>query len=185
MFVPFLHRGSCGVVRLEPLNGEGIMAAAAAAGPKRLTLLLLRSNGRILLGRKKRGFGAGKANGFGGKVEVGETIKEAAVREMQEESGVTIDAADACEASMHACMRACTLPPHAPFWTTTILNIPAMRATGTVTVDTVRTCDCIACDSACDLALNITHACAWCTAMCVESACRWPVHPWLIEGMPA
>jgi len=109
------------------------MAAAAAAGPKRLTLLLLRSNGRILLGRKKRGFGAGKANGFGGKVEVGETIKEAAVREMQEESGVTIDPADACEASicMHACVHVCTLPLHAPFWTTTILNIPATRATGT------------------------------------------------------
>jgi 8-oxo-dGTP pyrophosphatase MutT (NUDIX family) len=101
--------------------------AAAAAGPKRLTLLLLRSNGRILLGRKKRGFGAGKANGFGGKVEVGETIKEAAVREMHEESGVTIDLADACEASMHACVHpptSCTLldhhhpqhPSHACYW---------------------------------------------------------------------
>jgi 8-oxo-dGTP pyrophosphatase MutT (NUDIX family) len=104
---PCLHP-FCKEERLEPLNGEGIMAAAAA-GPKRLTLLLLRSNGRILLGRKKRGFGAGKANGFGGKVEVGETIKEAAVREMQEESGVTIDPADACEASI--CMHACVHPP--------------------------------------------------------------------------
>ena len=64
---------------------------AGALAPKRLTLLLLRSNGRILLGRKKRGFGAGKANGFGGKVEVGETILQAAVREMQEECGVTVE----------------------------------------------------------------------------------------------
>jgi 8-oxo-dGTP pyrophosphatase MutT (NUDIX family) len=96
--------------------GEGIMAAAAAAaaGPKRLTLLLLRSNGRILLGRKKRGFGAGKANGFGGKVEVGETIKEAAVREVQEESGVTIDPADACEASMRACIPSHLMHPSGP-----------------------------------------------------------------------
>ena len=34
----------------------------------------------ILLGYKKRGFGARKWNGFGGKVEIGETIEEAAKR---------------------------------------------------------------------------------------------------------
>lgn len=32
----------------------------------------------VLLGMKKRGFGAGKWNGFGGKVQPGETIEEAA-----------------------------------------------------------------------------------------------------------
>eukprot|EP00729_Bicosta_minor_P028396 gene28396-12164_t len=60
--------------------------------PKRLTLILLREleTSRILLGMKKRGFGAGKWNGFGGKVEVGETIVEGAVREMQEESGLVV-----------------------------------------------------------------------------------------------
>eukprot|EP00056_Hartaetosiga_gracilis_P017260 m.6785 g.6785 ORF g.6785 m.6785 type:complete len:260 (-) comp5533_c0_seq2:84-863(-) len=41
---------------------------------------------RILLGMKKRGFGKGKFNGFGGKLEKGETVEEAAVRELQEES---------------------------------------------------------------------------------------------------
>ena len=37
---------------------------------------------------KKRGFGEGKWNGVGGKVDEGETIEEAAVREMKEEIGV-------------------------------------------------------------------------------------------------
>jgi 8-oxo-dGTP diphosphatase/2-hydroxy-dATP diphosphatase len=37
---------------------------------------------------KKRGFGAGRWNGFGGKVEPGETIAEAAARELFEEANV-------------------------------------------------------------------------------------------------
>ena len=39
---------------------------------------------------KKRGFGVGKINGVGGKVETGETIEEAARREANEEIGVTL-----------------------------------------------------------------------------------------------
>jgi 8-oxo-dGTP pyrophosphatase MutT (NUDIX family) len=39
---------------------------------------------------KKARFGAGKYNGFGGKVEPGETIAEAAARELAEESGVRV-----------------------------------------------------------------------------------------------
>lgn len=46
---------------------------------------------RILLGMKKRGFGAGLWNGFGGKVQEGETIEEGAKRELQEESGLTAE----------------------------------------------------------------------------------------------
>ncbi|OWF51812.1 7,8-dihydro-8-oxoguanine triphosphatase-like [Mizuhopecten yessoensis] len=53
---------------------------------KLLTLVLLRQAPRILLGMKKRGFGVGRWNGFGGKVEPGETIKAAARRELLEES---------------------------------------------------------------------------------------------------
>jgi len=56
--------------------------------PKLLTLAIIRKDGKVLLGMKKRGFGAGYFNGFGGKVEANETIDEAAVRELQEESGV-------------------------------------------------------------------------------------------------
>lgn len=39
---------------------------------------------------KKRGFGTGKWNGVGGKVEPGETVRAAAVREVFEEIGVTL-----------------------------------------------------------------------------------------------
>lgn len=38
---------------------------------------------------KKRGFGVDHYNGFGGKVEQGETIEKAAVRELFEEVGIT------------------------------------------------------------------------------------------------
>ncbi|TVQ24778.1 MAG: 8-oxo-dGTP diphosphatase [Spirochaetaceae bacterium] len=45
--------------------------------------------GRVLLIHKKRGLGSGKINGPGGRIEGGETAYEAAVRETQEEVGVT------------------------------------------------------------------------------------------------
>lgn len=45
---------------------------------------------RVLLGMKKRGFGAGRWNGFGGKVELGETIEDAAKREVLEEAGIKV-----------------------------------------------------------------------------------------------
>ncbi|XP_019722013.1 oxidized purine nucleoside triphosphate hydrolase [Hippocampus comes] len=58
---------------------------------KLLTLVLVVEPGRVLLGMKKRGFGAGKWNGFGGKVQSGETVEEGARRELLEESGLTVD----------------------------------------------------------------------------------------------
>ena len=51
---------------------------------------MILQNNRILLAMKKRGFGAGKWNGVGGKLETGETVEEAAKREAWEEIGVTI-----------------------------------------------------------------------------------------------
>lgn len=48
----------------------------------------------MLLGDKLRGFGAGKLVGVGGKVEPGETLVEAAVRELAEESGLVADPRD-------------------------------------------------------------------------------------------
>lgn len=60
--------------------------------PSRLyTLVMVLQPPRILLGMKKRGFGAGLWNGFGGKVQEGETIEEGAKRELQEESGLTAE----------------------------------------------------------------------------------------------
>ena len=49
------------------------------------TLCLLRKDNKILLPRKKRGVGAGKFNGVGGKIEQGETPEQAMIRETQEE----------------------------------------------------------------------------------------------------
>lgn len=53
------------------------------------TLCFVIKDGQILLIRKKRGLGAGKINGPGGRLEAGETPLEAAVRETEEELGVT------------------------------------------------------------------------------------------------
>jgi len=59
--------------------------------PKKvLTLTMLLNEERILLGLKKRGFGTGRWNGFGGKVSEGESIEEAALREIREESGILL-----------------------------------------------------------------------------------------------
>lgn len=57
---------------------------------KELTLGFLRRDDEILIAMKKRGFGAGRWNGFGGKVEPGETIEASMIREAQEEIGVTL-----------------------------------------------------------------------------------------------
>lgn len=58
---------------------------------KQLTLIIIYQHPKILLGMKKRGFGAGRWNGFGGKVEHTETIEEAAKRELQEEVGIKVN----------------------------------------------------------------------------------------------
>lgn len=56
---------------------------------ERANLCFIVKDGRVLLIRKKRGLGAGKVNGPGGKIEPGETMLESAIREVQEEVGVT------------------------------------------------------------------------------------------------
>lgn len=56
---------------------------------KTLTLLFLRRGDEVLLAMKLRGFGAGRWNGVGGKLEEGESVEQALVRETQEEIGVT------------------------------------------------------------------------------------------------
>jgi 8-oxo-dGTP pyrophosphatase MutT (NUDIX family) len=58
-----------------------------------LTFLVKKSHGKITeicLALKKRGFGLGRWNGVGGKVESGETIKAAAQREAKEEINVIL-----------------------------------------------------------------------------------------------
>ena len=50
----------------------------------------------VLLAMKKRGFGTGKWNGYGGKIHEGESPQAAASREIEEESGLVVD-----EAKLH------------------------------------------------------------------------------------
>lgn len=56
---------------------------------KDMTLVFFEEDDNLLLAMKKRGFGADRWNGVGGKLEPGETLDQALVRESQEEIGVT------------------------------------------------------------------------------------------------
>ena len=53
------------------------------------TLVFVQRDGRLLLIHKKRGLGAGKLNGPGGRLEIGETFDACASREVQEELRIT------------------------------------------------------------------------------------------------
>ena len=62
---------------------------------KQMTLLFLvkKTDGKIAdvcLAMKKRGFGIGRWNGVGGKIEAGESIEEAMIRETKEEIEVNV-----------------------------------------------------------------------------------------------
>lgn len=52
------------------------------------TLLLVIKDNKILLACKKRGFGIGKYNGVGGKLEPGENVEQGMIRETFEEIGI-------------------------------------------------------------------------------------------------
>lgn len=69
----------------------GTFAVDWAAWQPRDTAVLtfIRTGGRLLLILKKRGLGQGKFNAPGGRLEPGETPEQAAVRETQEEVGLT------------------------------------------------------------------------------------------------
>ena len=56
---------------------------------QRATLLFVVRDGEVLLIRKKRGLGAGKINGPGGRLEPGESPHACAVREVEEELCIT------------------------------------------------------------------------------------------------
>ena len=61
---------------------------------KKSTLCFCIKDDEVLLAMKKRGFGSGKWNGYGGKVQVEESPITAAVRELEEESGLVVDEKD-------------------------------------------------------------------------------------------
>lgn len=51
-------------------------------------MAIIQHGDQVLLAMKKKGFGEGWWNGYGGKVEPGETVEAAMVRELREESGL-------------------------------------------------------------------------------------------------
>jgi 8-oxo-dGTP pyrophosphatase MutT (NUDIX family) len=51
------------------------------------TVCLVIKNNQVLLGLKTKKIGAGRRNGYGGGIEDGESIKEATIRELEEETG--------------------------------------------------------------------------------------------------
>jgi 8-oxo-dGTP diphosphatase len=84
--------------RVRPLRGPGLAVRTLgdALGPPdfpdalRATLLFVVTDARVLLIHKKRGHGAGRINGPGGKLEPGETPRTCAVRETREELGIDV-----------------------------------------------------------------------------------------------
>jgi ADP-ribose pyrophosphatase YjhB (NUDIX family) len=58
---------------------------------KNRTLVFVFNDEKVLLGMKKRGFGEGKWNGFGGKLEEGESLEDATIREMKEECQIDLE----------------------------------------------------------------------------------------------
>lgn len=69
--------------------------------PEVCVVYLLRTGAdglEVLLGDKRTGLGRGKVVGIGGKLDPGETTRDAAVREVFEEIGVGVEASDLLEA---------------------------------------------------------------------------------------
>lgn len=56
-----------------------------------LTLGIPVQDDKVLLGMKKRGFGAGRWNGFGGKAKEGESLSGCLIRECWEEAGISVN----------------------------------------------------------------------------------------------
>jgi len=82
---------------------------------------------QVLLGFKKEGFGKGKYTGFGGKVEPGETLAEATIRELEEETGVCVR-----EEDLQPVGRLVFHFPAKPAWSQTVHVFVAWRWQGRV-----------------------------------------------------
>jgi 8-oxo-dGTP pyrophosphatase MutT (NUDIX family) len=75
---------------------------------------------------KKKGLGAGKYNGFGGKVEPNESVEQGALRELREEADVTVD-----QMEKHAELT--FVFPHKPEWNQIVHVFVADSCTGNPT----------------------------------------------------
>jgi 8-oxo-dGTP diphosphatase len=81
--------GFFGVAARPPIRALGDVDWEAWRPADVATLLFVVRGGEVLLIRKKRGLGAGKVNGPGGRIEPGESPRACAIREVQEELHVT------------------------------------------------------------------------------------------------
>lgn len=72
--------------------GDSFLTNIYSVASFRTICLLVRGDPieQVLLGYKKIGFGKGKYTGIGGKLEAGESAKQAAVRELSEEIGIEV-----------------------------------------------------------------------------------------------
>jgi 8-oxo-dGTP diphosphatase len=80
---------------------------------------------KVLLGFKKSGFGSGKYAGFGGGVEVNESVEAAAVRELEEETSIKISINDICKVGQLT-----FLFPSKPAWSQVVYVYMATRWNG-------------------------------------------------------
>ncbi len=80
---------------VQTLKGDALLKARLEGWRPDVTgtLMFVRQRDQVLLIRKKRGHGAGKINGPGGKIELGETPLQGAIRETEEETGIVVHGA--------------------------------------------------------------------------------------------
>jgi len=90
--------------------------------------LIDEAQNRILLGHKKGGIGKGKTLGIGGHIEAGESVEEATVREMFEETHITVAIDD-----LVAVAETTFLFPNKPQWDMIVYHYIATQWTGTPT----------------------------------------------------
>ncbi|KAI7838483.1 hypothetical protein COHA_007746 [Chlorella ohadii] len=89
--------GSLAVIAWPPAASARLyVLCATTQSPSPCQLVIPHIGGKLLLGKKLRGFGQGYVNGFGGKVELGETVEASARRELLEEAGITARAMEHC-----------------------------------------------------------------------------------------
>lgn len=90
---PLSRLGTCHPSLTSYLTATGNNMTKDAKEVESSTLIILTNvnERKLLLGKKLRGFGTGKYNGFGGRLERGETPAQCAKRELMEEANLSIE----------------------------------------------------------------------------------------------
>jgi 8-oxo-dGTP diphosphatase len=93
---PFRYCPVCGAALAQTLMGGKPRPACPACGfvvfidPKVVTVVVVRQGGRLLLGRRNIEPKRGEWSFFGGYVDRGEQVEEAALREVKEETNLDV-----------------------------------------------------------------------------------------------